>query len=160
MIWRTKYDHISIIKEGKAILKHVTAKEIGITQQELNDVRKGLAMVELQKSNQSNAGQMHADFCADTNGYGLYVRLSVNDIKNGLIVGVLAGGILALGRIFTESVAQAAAGVIVGVITNIAWIEADMLPTTIYIPNESLASGYGPMYIYNSVHTVTALYWP
>ena len=96
----------------------------------------------------------------DSNGYGLYVRLTTGDIKAGLSVGVIAGGILALGGIYTDSVASAAAGVIVGVVTNITWIYADMLPTTIYIPNESLASGYGPMYIYNSAHTVKALYMP
>jgi hypothetical protein len=147
-------------KDGKAILGHVDAKKLGITQQELKDVRKGMEMVSVKKSDGRENSDIHTDVSYDTNDYGLYIRLTPNDIKAGIVAGVIAGGIIALGGIFTKSIAAQAAGVIVDVVTNITWVYADMLPTTIYIPNESLASGYGPMYIYNSVHSVRTLYMP
>lgn len=147
------YPYLKTNEDGSFYIL-ASAKEIGITESELADIKRGLTMVTCENEN----SVINPRISSEITSYGRYIRISVTDIKKGLTYALITGAAIAMAGALGEAVGVSIGGIVFDLIVSLAWVWIDMEPTTVYFPNKTIDERYGFFYIYNSKSTYQG-YW-
>ena len=164
------------LKDGKVVLTTDDAKAIGITKQELDDVKKGLEIannstikvVDESTNSNNNSSNITPNISMGSDSYGLYIYLSSSDAKNLVATGYVAGFVSGLIIMYFVGETIIIAGLTVSkscftyVVTgalalgaSLYWLYSDVQAATLYISKNTLYNWSGPILWYNGIHSAS-----